>query len=78
MQDEEAEAAGRDHPLWARGLIAAIVLAGGAAIGGAAGGGWGGALVGALVAAPVAALGFMVPGFLLGILLVLQVFSCAS
>ncbi len=68
----------REVPPWARGLIAAMVLATGAAIGGVAGESRGAALVGALVASPVAAFGFMVPNALLGILLVLEVFSCAS
>ena len=65
-------------PLWGRSLIAAIVLASGAAVGGVAGESWRAALIGALVASPVAAFGFMVPNALLGILLVLEVFSCAS
>jgi len=67
----------REVPPWARCLIAAIVLAAGAAIGGVAGESWGAALVGALVASPVAAFGFMLPNALLGILLVLEAFSCA-
>lgn len=68
----------REVPLWGRSLIAAIVLASAAAIGGVAGESWGAALIGALVASPVAAFGFMVPNALLGILLVLEMFSCAS
>lgn len=67
-----------DHPLWASIAVAATVLATGAAIGGVAGESWGAALWGALLASPIAALGFMVPGFLAGLLLVLEVFSCAS
>ncbi len=55
-----------------------LVLATGAAIGGLAGDGWGSALFGAVVAAPIAAFGFMLPNVLLGILVVLEVFSCAS
>ncbi|MEO3471270.1 hypothetical protein AAFN86_05320 [Roseomonas sp. CAU 1739] len=68
----------KDQRLWARIVIAAMVLATGAAIGGVGGESWGSALFGALVASPIAALGFMVPNVLLGILLVLEVFSCAS
>jgi len=37
-----------------------------------------GLAAGAAVAGPIAALGFLVPNVLLGILLVLEVFSCAS
>ncbi|MBR0681017.1 hypothetical protein GXW74_11005 [Roseomonas eburnea] len=78
MPEDEKEGTGRGHPLWARILIAAMMLATGAGIGGIAGESWTAAFFGALVAAPFAALGFMVPGLVIGVLYVLQVFSCAS
>jgi len=78
MQGEEDQDAERDHPLWARIAMAAMMLATGAALGGIAGESWTAAFFGALAASPFAALGFMVPNFLVGILYVLQVFSCAS
>lgn len=75
MQDDEAEE-DREYPLWSRILLAATMLAGGAAIGGAIGESWGSALAGALFASPFALLGFCAPG-VLGVLLgLLELFSC--
>jgi hypothetical protein len=67
-----------EYPLWGRILIAATVLGLGAVAGGLVAGGWMGALWGTIVAAPVALLGFAAPAVLGWIMVVIEVFSCAS
>jgi hypothetical protein len=67
-----------DPPIWARFLIAKMVVMAGALIGLVAGEGLAGVLWGAGLAVPVAMLAFIVPGIFAAILMVLQVFSCAS
>lgn len=76
MDEEEEE--DTEYPLWGRSLIAATVLGMGALGGGVIGESWMGALWGTILSAPVALLGFAAPSVLAGILLVLEVFSCAS
>lgn len=67
-----------DYPLWGRALIAATVLGMGAFAGGLVGESWMGALWGSILASPVALLGFAAPAALGWVMVVLQVFSCAS
>ncbi len=74
-EDEETR---REYPLWLRIAMAALMLGAGAGIGALAQGGWAGVLFGAVVASPLALLAFLAPGVLAGILMVLEVFSCAT
>ncbi len=65
-----------DTPIWGRVAIALIVLGFGAAMGGLIGGSWSDALVGTLVAVPFAAIGFLWPAGMVGLLALLELFSC--
>jgi hypothetical protein len=71
MKDEDDT-----YPIWARILIAVMMLAGGAGFGALIGQSWGGTLVGLAIATPLAALGFFSPGGLCALFLVLELFSC--
>ena len=75
--DEDAEE-DKEFPFWGRILIAVSVLGMGAFAGGLIGSSWAGALWGTVLAAPVALLGFAAPAALGWIMVVIQVFSCAS
>jgi hypothetical protein len=75
--EEDAEE-DREYPLWGRILIAATVLGLGAFAGGLIGESWMQAFRGMILATPVALLGFAAPAALGWIMVVLQVFSCAS
>ncbi len=77
MDEEEAEE-DKEYPLWGRCLIAASVLGIGAMAGGLIGESWMGAVWGSALASPVALLGFVAPAALGWVMVVLQVFSCAS
>ena len=76
MEDEGEE--DKEYPLWGRMLIAATVLGMGAMAGGLIAESGMGALWGTILAAPVALLGFVAPAALGWVMVVLQVFSCAS
>lgn len=76
MEEESEE--DKEHPLWGRMLIAATVLGMGAFAGGVIAETWMGAVWGAILASPVALLGFVAPAALGWVMVVLQVFSCAS
>lgn len=65
-----------DHPPWARNLLAATALLGGAALGFVLGHGWGGALTGAVIAAPVAILAMLVPSLAGAVLVALPLLAC--
>jgi hypothetical protein len=67
-----------EYPVSGRLLIAATVLGMGAFAGGLIGESWAGAGWGTILAAPVALLGFAAPAALGWVMVVLQVFSCAS
>ena len=73
MEEEDPE-----YPLWGRILIAATVLGLGAMAGGLIGEGWMGALWGTILVSPVALLGYVAPAALGWVMVVIQVFSCAS
>ena len=75
--EEDAEE-DKEYPLWGRILIAATVLGLGAFAGGLIGESWMHAFWGTILAAPVALLGFVAPAALGWIMVVIQVFSCAS
>ena len=75
---EEGTEEDKEYPLWGRMLIAATVLGMGAFAGGVIGESWMGALWGTILSAPVALLGFVAPAALGWVMVVLQVFSCAS
>lgn len=75
MEDGDED---KEYPLWGRILIAATVLAMGAFAGGLIGQSWMNALWGTILASPVALLGFVAPAALGWVMVVLQVFSCAS
>lgn len=76
MEEETEE--DKEYPLWGRMLIAATVLGMGAFAGGLIGESGMGAVWGTILALPVALLGFAVPAALGWVMVVLQVFSCAS
>jgi len=78
MFEEDAEQEDKEWPLWARIMMAAVILGGGAGLGGAIGESWMAAFWGAVIASPVAWFGFAAPGAFAWILAVLQVFSCVS
>jgi hypothetical protein len=66
------------YPHWGRMLIAATVLGLGAFAGGLLGESWMAALWGTVLASPVALLGYVAPVALGWVMVVLQLFSCAS
>ena len=73
MEEEDPE-----YPLWGRILIAATVLGLGAMAGGLIAESWMGALWGTILVSPVALLGYVAPAALGWVMVVIQVFSCAS
>lgn len=73
VEDEDKE-----YPIWGRILIAASVLLMGAFAGRLLGESWMAALWGTILASPVALLGYVAPAALGWVMVVLQVFSCAS
>jgi hypothetical protein len=77
LDDDDAED-DKEHPLWGRIFLAVVIAASGAGLGGAIGESWMAAFWGAVIASPIAWLGFVAPGAFAWILVVLQLFSCAS
>ncbi len=73
MDEEDQE-----YPAWGRILIAVTVLGFGAFGGGLIGESWMGALWGTILVSPVALLGYVAPAALGWVMVVIQVFSCAS
>ena len=78
MFDEDEAEEDREYPLWARIMIAVVILGGGAGLGGAIGESWMAAFWGTVVASPVAWFGFMAPRAFAWVVAVLHIFSCAS
>lgn len=74
MEEEED----KEYPQWGRVLIAVTVLGLGAFAGGLIGESWMATLWGTVLASPVALLGYVAPAALGWVMVVLQVFSCAS
>ena len=65
-------------PIWARILFALIILVFGGVFGAILGQGWYATMIGVLVASPLALLGFVWPGALGVLFLVIEMFSCGG
>lgn len=65
-------------PMWVRIMFALIILVCGGVFGAILGQGWYATTIGLLVASPIALLGFVWPGALGVLCLVIEMFSCGG